>query len=122
MMSICGISLNGFLSAPELPALSLRCRYGVVLVVAPVMLSASAAGNWYLRLPEGLQPVLLLRDKSFWWHRLALLTVQPLHGEQLRLLVRHRVTKAEHWRRLKVNYLHSRGMLLQRDVQVLLNK
>ena len=101
MMSFCKMSSNGFLNAPELSFRIFR-GYGPTLRASRLRLGVNAAGGWYVRVSSGVQPVLLLRDSSFWLGGLAMLTLSFSDGSRHIVGARRDELNSFAWRRLRV--------------------
>jgi len=95
------MSSNGFLNAPELSFRIFR-RFGSKSRVAHLRLGVNASGSWYVRVSSGVQPVLLLRDSSFWLGDLALLTLSFSDGSRHIVGARRDELNSFAWRRLRV--------------------
>jgi hypothetical protein len=65
-------------------------------------LGVNANGIWYLRLPQGSQPVVLLHSKSLWLAGWAFLTLRPVTGSLMAVWIRQRNSCPDAWRRLAV--------------------
>lgn len=98
---------NGFLSAPEIACKSLPVAEFRVQKIFRGLLGITANGIWYLRVPQGSQPVVLLRSKSLWLTSWAFLTLRPASGQLIAVWIRRRNCCPDAWRRLAVwfNYV-----------------
>ena len=107
MMTICAMSSNGFLSAPEITLSTLSRTHPLRWQVRQVRCGVASDGGWYIRVPGSRRPMLLLQHRSFWWGRFALLTAkQPGRRVQWYWALSG---NADAWRRLRVHFLHGRG-------------
>lgn len=98
MMRICRMSSNDFFSAPEIDCGMLIPFQGA----SCSRLGIAVNGGWYLRNSCGIEPVLLLRNRSVWSAHLALLTLE--YGARGTAIVwaRRLPVQADAWRRLRV--------------------
>jgi hypothetical protein len=99
------MSSNGFLSAPELSFRLFGWRANAKSCESAVRMGITAAGTWYVRVPEGVQAVVLLRYSSFWTGRFAVVTLRYPDGKRSRVWARRTAADEQNWRRLRTWFL-----------------
>jgi hypothetical protein len=98
------MSSNGFLNVPEL---AFHCGWRLPFCgggAAQLTLGFNTDIGWHIRLPHALQPVLLLRHRSFWLDHLVGLTVELDCGRRFALWAVRSADEEVAWRRMRVRF------------------
>jgi hypothetical protein len=101
------MSSNAFLSAPEIPISFAASPLSYCWQQPYISLQVNSVGAWCCRTLQGLQPVLLLHDKSVWLTGVAGLTVQSEDGCSVVIWLFRREYEGDAWRRSRAWFVHS---------------